>query len=68
MAQSERDTYKYDFLDKEGKLIHSGVTTDLKRREGELKRQHSQDGYIKQVGGKTTRKAARAWAQTEKKA
>ena len=68
MAQNERDTYKYDFLDKEEKIIHSGITNDLERREGELRRQYEQSAHIKQIGNRTTREAARKWEQTKKKA
>ena len=62
---SNRDTFKYDF--KVGnKIVHSGITNDLERRE-----QEHQDrwptGHIKQVGRKTTEDAARAWEETKQK-
>ena len=65
MAKS-RDTYKYHF--KVGnKIVHSGITDDLERREQE----HQQkwlNGHIKQVGRRTTEEAAREWEKTQKKA
>jgi len=62
---SNRDTYKYHF--KEGnKIIKSGITTDLERREEE----HQQDrpkGHIKKVGHVTTEDAARKWEEAQPK-
>ena len=63
-----RDTYKYDFLDTKGRIIHSGITNDLDRREGEHQRELNRNGHIKQVGNRTTREAARNWEGTKKKA
>lgn len=57
---SERDTYKYQFVDRSNRIIHSGITNDLDRREGELRRQYG-DGNIRQVGRRTTREAAKEW-------
>ena len=60
-----RNTYKYDF--KVGnKIMHSGITEDLERRE----RQHKQKwpkGHIVHVGRKTTREAAEKWEETKHK-
>lgn len=55
-----RDAYKYRFVGPDGRIKHSGITKDLKRREGELRRQYG-PGTIKQEGRRTTRKAARKW-------
>ena len=55
-----RDTYKYQFLDGQGRVKHSGITNDLQRREGELRRQYG-TGHIKQVGRRTTREGAKDW-------
>ena len=63
-----RDISKYDFLDKKGRIIHSGITNDLNRREGELRRQYNQSDHIRQVGRKTTREAALAWEANKTKA
>lgn len=63
---TNRDTYKYDFVRK-GKILHSGITDDLERRE----REHQQKwpgGHIRQVGRKTTEDAARKWERKKKKA
>jgi len=57
---AERETYKYQFLGKNGKILHSGITNDLDRREGEHRRQFGQ-GHIKQIGRRTTRDAAKDW-------
>lgn len=54
-----RDTYKYVF--KEGKrIVHGGITKDLKRRESQHKQEHPR-GKIKQAGHRTTEGAARKW-------
>lgn len=55
-----RDTYKYHF--KIGnKILHTGITNDLDRREREHKQTFGDSGHIKKVGNKTTRDAALAW-------
>ena len=60
-----RDTYKYHF--KTGhKIVHSGITDDLERREGEHQQKWSK-GHIKQVGNKTTEDAAREWEDKQEK-
>jgi predicted GIY-YIG superfamily endonuclease len=62
----KRDTYKYHFK-KGNKIIHSGITNDLERREME----HNQKwpgGHIKQVGNRTTEEAAREWEKDQDKA
>lgn len=61
-----RDTYKYHY--KTGhKIVHSGITDDLERREQEHQ-QNWPSGHIKQVGRKTTEDAAREWEENQKKA
>ena len=57
--------YKYDFR-RGGKIIHSGITKDLKRRESEHKRKYH-GGHITKVGKKTKEKAARKWEKTKQK-
>lgn len=65
MAGKKRDTYKYDY--KIGnKIVHSGITNDLERREQEHK-QRWPSGHIKQVGRRTTRDAALDWEKTKQK-
>ena len=68
MAQKKRDTYKYDFVTKKGKILHSGITKDVERREPELRRQYGKTGHIRQVGRRTTEEAAREWEKRKKKA
>ena len=61
-----RDTYKYNY--KVGnKIVHSGITNDLERREQEHQ-QNWPKGHIKQVGIKTTEDAAREWEKGQEKA
>lgn len=56
---NSRDTYKYYF--KIGnKIVHSGITNDLERREKEHQQKWSK-GHILQVGRRTTEEAARKW-------
>ena len=60
-----RNLYKYHF--KVGnKIIHSGITEDLQRREQEHKQKWSK-GHISQVGNRTTEEAAREWEESQKK-
>ena len=60
-----RDTYKYDF--KVGnKIVHSGITNDLDRREQEHK-QRWPSGHIVKVGKAATEEAARKWEETKQK-
>lgn len=57
---AQRDTYKYRFVGSDDRIKHSGITNDLQRREGELRRQFG-PGQIEQVGRRTTRDAAKEW-------
>jgi predicted GIY-YIG superfamily endonuclease len=61
----KRTTYKYDF--KVGnKIVHSGITKDLERREQEHQ-QRWPNGHIVKVGRATTEEAARKWEETKQK-
>lgn len=61
-----RDTYKYHF--KIGKrIVHSGITDDIERREQEHQKKWPK-GHIKKVGRKTTEDAARKWEEDQKRA
>jgi len=61
-----RDTYKYHY--KIGnRIVHSGITDDLERREQEHQRKWPK-GHIKQVGNRTTEDAAREWEKGQEKA
>ncbi len=64
----KRDTYKYHF--KNGrKIVWSGITDDLERREGEHQRKPGwSGGHILQVGHRTTEEAAREWEEKQDKA
>ena len=60
-----RNYYKYDF--KIGrKIVHSGITKDLDRRELEHKQKWPR-GYIVQIGRRTTKEAAEKWEETKRK-
>ncbi len=61
------NTYKYEF--KLGnKVLHSGITNDLERRENEHQQQPGWDrGHIKQVGNRTTRAGALRWEDGQRK-
>jgi predicted GIY-YIG superfamily endonuclease len=62
---SKREWKKYDF--KVGqKIVHSGITTDLDRREQEHQQRWAK-GHIVQVGRATTEDAARDWEATKHK-
>jgi len=60
-----RNTYKYDFKVRQ-KIVHSGITKDLEKREVEHQQKWSK-GHIVQVGNKTTEEAARTWEETKHK-
>lgn len=60
-----RNIYKYDFKLKQ-KIVHSGITNDLERREVEHQQKWPK-GHIIQVGNKTTEEAAREWEETKQK-
>ncbi|MDE0332442.1 MAG: hypothetical protein OXL41_11290 [Nitrospinae bacterium] len=61
-----RKTCKYHF--KMGnRILYSGVTKDLEKRERELKRKFGEDGYIKQVGGATSLDVALVWESEQAK-
>lgn len=60
-----RNWHKYDF--KVGqKIVHSGISTDLERRDQEHKVRWP-GGHIVQVGIATTEEAARKWEETKHK-
>ena len=59
-----RDTYKYHF--KVGnKIVHTGITNDLERREQEHRRNNDGKGNISKVGYVTTRDAALEWEREQ---
>ncbi len=60
-----RNTYKYHFKIA-NRIVHSGITNDLERREQEHQQKWA-GGHIKQVGRKTTEDAARNWEEEQEK-
>lgn len=60
-----RDTFKYHF--KQGnKILHTGITNHLERREQEHQREIDSGGHIYQVGRRTTREAAKSWEDKQR--
>ena len=63
---ADRDTYKYHL--KQGhKVLRSGITKDLERREDEHQREYGEDVHIYKVGRATTEEAAKKWEQEQDK-
>ena len=60
-----RNWNKYDFKIGQ-KIVHSGVTKDLERREQEHQ-QRWPSGHIVKVGRETTKDAAFEWEETKHK-
>lgn len=60
-----RNVYKYDYKVRQ-KIVHSGITKDLERREIEHLQKWPK-GHIVQVGNRTTLEAAKKWEETKQK-
>ncbi len=59
-----RFTYKYHF--KLGhRIVHTGITNDLERRENEHRQKFGNDGRILLVGRATTKDAALKWERVQ---
>ena len=63
---AKRDTYKYH-LKRGNKVIRSGITNDLDRREREHQREYGKSVHITKVGNVTTREGARDWEKDQKR-
>ena len=61
-----RDTYKYHFK-RGNKILHTGITNNIERREREHKRKYGENGHIIKVGIATTRDAALQWESEQTK-
>ena len=61
-----RDTHKYH-LKQGNKIIRSGITNDLDRREKEHQQEYGKDVHITKVGRATTRESARDWEKDQKR-
>ena len=60
-----RNTYKYHL--KEGKkIIQSGITNDLDRREQEHQQEHGPNVQIFKAGKASTREGAKKWEEEQK--
>lgn len=64
--QKTRKYYKYHYRVNR-RIVHSGITIDLERRESEHRNTYG-GGGIRQVGRRTTEEAAREWEKKQKKA
>ena len=62
---ASRNTYKYH-LKRGNKIIRSGITNDLDRREDEHQREYGEDLHVKKVGRATTREGAKDWEKEQK--
>ena len=60
---SARTTYRY-LLKVDGRVVHSGITNDLERREREHRRRWP-TGRVEQVGRRTTRAEAWRWEKEQ---
>ena len=60
-----RDTHKYH-LKRGNKIIRSGITNDIDRREKELQQEYGENVHITKVGNATTRDGARNWEKEQK--
>ena len=63
---TNRDTYKYH-LKRGNKILRTGITNDLQRREYELKKAYGSKVHIKQVGNLTNREAGIDWQKSQRK-
>ena len=64
---TDRIMHRYHL--KEGnKIVHTGITNNLWRREKEHKKEFGDKVHIKQVGYRTTRKVALEWEEEQRKA
>ena len=61
-----RDTYKYHYK-KGNKILHTGITNDLERREQEHRQDLDPKGHISKVGRATTRDGAKAWEDQQRR-
>ena len=65
MAGKSRDTSKY--VVRRGRTtIKAGITNNLDRREGELKRELGDDVKVSKVGNQTTREGALEWERQQR--
>ena len=63
---ASRDTFKYH-LKRGNKIIRSGITNDLDRREDEHQREFGEDVHVIKVGRATTREGAEDWEKEQKR-
>ena len=61
-----RNTYKYHLKDG-NKIIESGITNDLDRREREHQQEYGPGVHIFKVGSASTREGAREWEKNQKR-
>lgn len=67
-TMTKRNTAKYHFKDGNF-IVHTGITTDLERREADHQRESGVDsGHITKVGRLTTPEAAKEWEREQRDA
>ena len=57
---SNRNTYKYN-VKLGNRILHTGITNNLKRREYEHQQKYGDKVHIERVGNIVTRKSAYKW-------
>ena len=60
-----RDTYKYNFK-RGNKILHTGITKDLDRREQEHRCDKDAKGHIVKIGNRSTPDGAKAWEDEQR--
>lgn len=60
-----RNTFKYHLKDG-NRILYSGITNDLERREQEHRRNYGPDVHIFKVGNASTREGAKKWEEEQK--
>ena len=62
---TSRNTNKYHFK-RGNRILHTGITNDLKRREQEHQRDIDAKGHIFKVGRRTTLSGAKDWEDEQR--
>lgn len=65
-SESQIETPNKYHLKKGNKILHTGITNDLQRRESEHQREYGSTVHIKQLGNRSTREAGYQWEQEQR--
>lgn len=63
---TNRTAYRYHFK-RGNKILHTGITNNLERKEFELQQEYGEGTHIKQVGLRTTVESAFHWKEEQRK-